>query len=296
MKTVVKAMYALALLLIITFVFYACSKDKSAGSNIPENQQHFSLYLTDDPSLFDKVLLDIKSVQVLVDTCAAKPGRHDDFDDDDDHHHHADSLNRRCAVWDTLSIQAGVYDLLQLRNGVDTLLAQGNIPKGKIRKIKIDLGPNNSLVKDSVTYPLNLPPGAPSYIIVKLKGNECHEYKPGRLHLWLDFDIARSVIKVSNGKFYLRPRFHFFTISTTGAIAGKVAPREAVPVISVYNTTDTLYAIPWHDEGEFKVRGLKEGTYTVFVNASNGYKDTTITNVSVAPGKTTKLDKIILHK
>ncbi|MBI2729888.1 MAG: DUF4382 domain-containing protein [Sphingobacteriales bacterium] len=293
MKNSVKAIYALVLVLISSFIFYACSKDKSASSNLPANQQHLSLYLSDDPSLFDKVLLDIKSVEVLVDTCAAKPGNHDDYDDDD---HHPDSLNHPCAVWDTLTMQPGVYDLLQLRNGVDTLLAQGNIPKGNVRKIRIDIGTNNSLVKDSISYPLHLPPGAPSYIILNLRGDEWREYKPDHLHLWLDFDIARSIIRLNNGQFYLRPVFHLYTVSTTGSIEGVVVPGEALPVISVYNSTDTAYAIPWHDGGGFKVRGLKDGTYTLFVNASNGYADTTITNISVVAGKKTEIGKITLHK
>lgn len=294
MKNSVKVISALALMLIASVVFYACSKEKSASSGVPANQQNLSLYLSDDPSVFDKVLLDIKSVEVLVDTCAAQPGHHDDYDDDD--HHHPDSLNHPCATWDTLTIQAGVYDVLQLRNGLDTLLAQGNIPKGNVRKIRIDLGTNNSVVKDSVSYPLNLPPGAPSYIVLSLRGDECHEYKPDHIHLWLDFDVSRSIVMAYNGKFYLRPVFHFFTVSTTGAIEGEVVPREAVPVISVYNSTDTAYALPWRDGGGFKVRGLKEGTYSVYINAGNGYADTTITNVSVTAGKETELGKITLHK
>lgn len=292
MKNTVKGIAALAL--VTSIMFYACSKDKSASSVLPPDQQNLSLYLSDGPSLFDKVLLDIRSVEVLVDTCAAMPGHHDDYDDDNNHH--PDSLDHSCAAWDTLTITPGVYDLLQLRNGVDTLLAQGNIPKGKVRKIRIDLGTNNSLVKDSVSYPLHLPPGAPSYVILNLRGDECHEYKPNHLHLWLDFDIARSIIRLNNGQFYLKPVFHFYTVSTTGSIEGQVIPREAMPVISVYNSTDTLYAIPWYEEGGFKVRGLSDGTYTVFVNASNGYMDTTINNVTVTAGKETKLGTISLHK
>lgn len=292
MKNSVKGIAALAV--VTAIMFYACSKDKSASSILPPDQQNLSLYLSDGPSLFDKVLLDIRSVEVLVDTCAAMPGHHDDYDDDDNHH--PDSLNHSCAAWDTLTITPGIYDLLQLRNGVDTLLAQGNIPKGKVRKIRIDLGTNNSLVKDSVSYPLHLPPGAPSYVLLNLRGDECREYKPNHLHLWLDFDIARSVIRLNNGQFYLKPVFHFYTISTTGSIEGQVIPREAMPVISVYNSTDTLYAIPWYEGGGFKVRGLSDGTYTVFVNASNGYMDTTINNVTVTAGKETKLGTIALHK
>jgi hypothetical protein len=114
--------------------------------------------------------------------------------------------------------------------------------------------------------------------------------------LWLDFDVARSIIRLYNGQFYLKPVFHFYTISSTGAIEGSVLPRDAAPVISVYKSTDTAYAIPWKDEGSFKIRGLKEGSYTLFVNASNGYRDTTLTNITVTAGKETEIGKITLHK
>ena len=70
-------------------------------------------------------------------------------------------------IWQDLQIRPGVYDLLTLRNGTDTLLASGTIPEGKIKRIKITLGTNNSLVKDSVSYPLNLWKGD-SVITLKL--------------------------------------------------------------------------------------------------------------------------------
>ncbi|WP_204326507.1 hypothetical protein, partial [Stenotrophomonas maltophilia] len=53
-------------------------------------------------------------------------------------------------VWEDLNVKSGVYDILSLRNGVDTLLASKTVVKGSIRLIRIDIGTNNSLVKDSV--------------------------------------------------------------------------------------------------------------------------------------------------
>ncbi|MFT3824294.1 MAG: DUF4382 domain-containing protein [Chitinophagaceae bacterium] len=292
MKTIVKLAGFLLLAGVITIAFYACSKDSSGETNMPSGKQQVTFYLTDDPALFDKVLIDIKSVKVLVDTCS-KNG------DDDDHGHHGngndDDRDDSCQVWDSLAITPGVYDLLALRNGADTLLANGLIPEGKIKKIKIELGTNNSLVKDSVTYPLNLPPGDKSYILLTLKGNECEEYSPRRYRLWLDFDVQRSIIKVRDNMFYLRPVIHVFILKTTGSVSGRVTPREALSVLTIYNSTDTAYAIPGR-EGEFKVRGLQEGTYNVFINASNGYQDSTITNVQVKTNKETQLGTIKLHK
>ena len=266
-------------------VFYACSKNDSVENVIPPGKQQLSLYLTDGPDIFDEVNIDIKSVKVLVDTCDKTRGyRNWDHDKDDS-----------CLVWDSLDIAPGVYDLLTLRNGVDTLFATGVIPEGRIKKIKIELGTNHSLVKDSVTYPLNFPPGWSPTITLKLFGHECDEYRPGHLRLWLDFDINRSIIRVRNGLFWLKPVIHMFILKTTGSIEGRVLPDDANSVITVYNDMDTAYALPFRN-GKFKVRGLEEGDYSVFINAGNGYQDTTITGVSVEKGKETKLETITLHK
>ncbi|MBL7762613.1 MAG: DUF4382 domain-containing protein [Chitinophagaceae bacterium] len=269
-------------------IFIACSKDKSDVSAVPAGQQRVSLYLSDDPALFDKVLIDIQSVKVLVDTSSA---------DSLDHRHHdrdCDDGRDTSVIWQDLAIRPGVYDLLTLRNGADTLLAAGNIPQGKIKRIKITLGANNSLVKDSVSYPLHLMRGD-SVITLKLYGHEFDEYLTGQLQLWLDFNVGKSIIKVRNGEFYLKPFIRMFIMKATGAIEGKITPWDAYAVVSVYNAKDTAYAIPFRD-GKFKVRGLAPGSYTVFVNASNGYQDTTITDVTVNAREETELPKIELHK
>lgn len=287
-------------------LLYSCSKDNSKGTEeLPPGKQHISLYLTDDPGFFDNVLVDIKSVKVLIDTCNKNNDDDDDDDRDDhnrvqsngDHDHDRGKWEREdsCVNWQSLDIKPGVYDLLTLRNGTDTLLANGVIPKGKIKFIKIELGTNNSLVKDSVKYPLKLFPGISSTIIVKVRGGDWDEYTPDRFRLWLDFDVARSVIRVRDGEFYLKPVIVLFTVRATGSVSGVVAPKDAWPVISVYNAADTAYALPFWN-GQWRARGLKEGSYTVFVNASNGYKDTTITGVNVVRGKETVLDRITLHK
>jgi len=286
MKTLMKWGSILLITVMVTLFFPGCKKENSQ-SGLSSNQQNVSIYLTDDPALFDKVLIDIQSVQVQVDTCNR---RHNDDDHDGDHH---DKDDDSCVIWKTLDIRPGVYDLLTLRNGLDTLLAGGIVPAGEIKKIKIELGTDNSLVKDSVVYPLNLPRGAQSFIILKMKGGDWDEFRPGQLRLWLDFDVARSIIQFNN-MFFLNPVIHFFTVKSTGSIQGDVVPREALAVVSVYNSNDTAYAIPRHD-GEFKIRGLKEGSYTVFINGSNGYQDTTINNVNVSIRHETNLGKITLR-
>lgn len=262
-------------------VFYACSKDKSESSNVPSGKQELSLYLTDGPTdFFDKVNIDIKSVKVLVDTCDKSRRRRDD-----------DSVH--CKVWDSLTIKPGVYDLLSLRNGLDTLLAGGMVTDGTIRRIVITLGTNNSIVKDSVSYPLNLLNG--QSITIKLFGNEWENLASGHYRLWLDFDCGRSIVRLRNGQFNLVPFIRAFIVKESGSIKGVVKPGDSKSIVTVYNATDTAYALPWID-GQWKVRGLNTGTYSVYVNAGNGYQDTTINNVSVTVGKETNVGTITLHK
>lgn len=279
--------------LAIAVVIFATACNRSTSAVQPTGQQTLALYLTDGPGLFDKVLVDIKSIKVLVDT-STNTRRHDTCDWD--RRGIDDRRKDSSFVWHDLNIKAGVYDLLQLRNGADTLLADASITKGSIRLIKIEIGTNNSLVKDSVTYPVSLPAGAPNYVLIKTQGHEYDEYLPGRNRLWIDFDVARSIVQERNGAFYLRPVFHFFTKRASASIVGKITPqRDAKSVLTIYNATDTAYALPT-PEGYFAVRGLKDGTYSVFINATSPYLDSTINNVVVAAPKETSIGVIALRK
>jgi len=310
MKTPIKI--SIATFILCTALFFSCKKDNVSVNSQPTQQKAY-IYLTDDPGVFDKVLVDIKSVMVMVDTCQfnnpdsswhdnngwhgnnnhnngnGHNKHHNDGNDDNDHH-----TNAGCEYWKTLDIKPGIYDLLTLRNGTDTLLAGGVLPFGRIEKIKIELGTNNTVVKDSVSYPLHLT-NSQSTITINVKGEDWDEFQPGQVRLWLDFDIPRSIVQVRNNEFYLNPWISFFTVKTTGSLSGVVTPSDAYSVISVYNSTDTAYAIP-DKHGKFKVRGLDAGTYSVFVNASNGYADTTITGVNVMAGQDYKIANINLHE
>lgn len=297
MKTYLrKSGWGLATLMLLAFVFHACQKDDSTSMSPGAGQQKLSVYFADDPGRFDNVFLDIRKVEVLVDTCA-------DTDDNgnwgDDYHRCWWWEDRRdgkdtCQVWDSLGIRAGVYDVLSLRNGADTLLGEGIVPEGKVKKIMITLGDNNYLVKDSTTYPLKSPSGQVK-IVIQVRHSEWEEFSNDNFRLWLDFDVDRSIIQTRQGQFILRPVLHVFTPKQTGSISGRVTPWNAFPVITVYNDQDTSYALPWKD-GQYKIRGLKAGTYNLFVNASNGYKDTTITGITVSRGENTKVDDIQLNK
>lgn len=282
---------AATLIAIVSLVAVACNKSTSVESGPGIQQVNFML--TDGPGSYDNVFIDIKSLQIVIDT-AREGSRKRDTCNWDHIGSHRESRKDSGLVWTTIPIKAGVYDILKFRNGLDTLFASANVPKGSVRLVRIEFGTNNSVVKDSVNYPLNLSPNLPNFIVIKLKGNEFEEFASRRHRLWLDFDVSRSIIE-ANGRFYLIPVMHTFVEKNTASVAGKVKPRDAKAVITLFNNTDTAYALP-NKDGEFKMRGLKDGTYKLFVKASNGYRDTTINNVVVVQPKTTSVGVIELKK
>ena len=82
---------------------------------------------------------------------------------------------------------------------------------------------------------------------------------------------------------------------SSGEIEGKIRPVHSNGMVKAYNATDTAFAMP-EDEGEFEIRGLHEGTYNLFIDGINGYRDTTIHNISVQRRRETDLGTIQLHQ
>lgn len=281
----------------ICSILFLVSCQKGLDRNIPEGQQRIRIYLTDDPVPYDAVNVDIQRVivQVIPDSCMGN-GRGGNNDWDDDNDDWCDDDEYRCSVWDTLDIRPGIYDLLDLSNGVDTLLANGITISGRINKIRLVLGDNNTVVIDSVSYPLTLWNNRHT-VDIDIKGADIDEIDPGDLQIWLDFDAGASIVKVSNNRFVLKPKIKVFVPSRTSEISGKVLPGSAHAIVAAYTPTDTLIAIPDDDNGRFKIRGLRGSTATLFINATaNGYRDTTITNVQLTVGRETSVGTIQLRQ
>lgn len=292
MKTLVKQILFLSFTFIAFIFLYSCQKEgsRNSSSGIPAGKNKLSVFLTDGPYDFQQVLVDIQRIEVKLDTC-----RRNDDDDrdgrgcDDDH----DSLQNHCEIWDTLDIRAGVYDLLTLRNGVDTLLASGFILHGKIERIKVTLGTNNSVMVDSVIHPLQLL-GNQNFVYINIHREHLDSISSNNFQLFLDFDLSRS-IRIINGNYWIKPVLKPFGQHSSGEIEGKIRPVHSHGMIKAYNSTDTAFAMP-QNEGEFKIRGLHEGTYSLFVDGINGYRDTTISNISVQRGRETQVGTILLHQ
>ncbi|MGN6802804.1 MAG: DUF4382 domain-containing protein [Ginsengibacter sp.] len=283
---------ATAVTAFMSLLFFACQKNVTpiASSSSP---RQVALYLTDDPCQYDSVFIDIKYVEIKVDTSQYKNDDHfDDAQDDhlQDHHHHD-----QYGFWDTLGIRPGVYNILKLRNGVDTILGTANIPAGKIRNIRLTLGTNNSVVISGVTYPLQQLKETNNYEYVKVHSeDEDNHFHPGQTSMWLDFNVCKSIISF-NGNYYLKPFLSIFAMHNTGGIEGVVLPNAARPYVTAWNDTDTATAKP-EENGEYKMRGLNPGTYSITFQGSFGYQDTTITGVEVTTGRAVEIPAITLHR
>ncbi len=267
-------------LVIAALILYACQKVGVGSSDgitttVPSVAK---VYLTDDQNLqFDKVFIDLQKLEIKVEDNGV------------------DSLGG----WFNLAITPGVYDILQFRNGIDTLFGTGTIPANrKLQKIRLTLGDNNSVVKGTQTFKLKL---KDNEIIAKLDESNIEFVSPDQLHLWLDFDAGRS-IKVdnsgsgNNNGFELRPQIRIFSKSKSGRIEGRVTPSAAGAIVMAINGTDTATAKP-EREGEFKIVGLKAGTYKLYFDATtNNYQDSTINNIVVVHNEDTKVGTIVLRK
>jgi len=272
----------------MVLVFSACTKSGVNGNS------SVAVFLTDGPGDFDAVNIDIQKVEVKVDK-DEKHKRDDNRngldDDKDDHLKRKDDFGE----WIDLNFTPKIIDVLSLRNGIETQLGTANIDAGTVRKIRITLGTKNNVVKGGVTYDLLMDSQTSNFLYIKLFDNHRERGNRNDVKVWVDFDIASSIVE-ANGKFYLKPILRPFCNANFGEIEGKVLPLDAKAVVRVSNGNGfNAVALPSR-EGEFKVRGLTDGTYTVTIEGIAPYAKKIITNVVVKKGEDTKIGTITLKK
>lgn len=244
----------------------ACSKNPSTS-----NSSSLSVYLVDGPAAYDKVYIDVQSVQVKATT---------------------DSSQNE---WQTLNIpRKGIYNLLDFKNGMETLLGTMQLPAGQINQLRLILGTNNSVVLNGVSFPLATPSAQQSGLKLAVKADLIAgiDYK-----LWIDFDAGRSIIQTGNNTYILKPVIRTFSQTESGAIKGIVLPIAAKGwVFAIANATDTISSTPVDlITGAYLLRGIPANTYKVSFHATSGiYRDTTFPSVKVSTGIVTDLGTLTL--
>jgi hypothetical protein len=152
---------------VITLMIVSCKKDA--------DQTTLRIRLTDGPGDFQQVNVDIREIRVKT--------------------------SNDTAQWILLQTNAGIYNLLDFQNGIDTLIASGPVPVVTLKEVRFVLGPDNSVMVDSIIYPLTTPSAQESGLKVKIDKNLGLDINT----FVLDFDAAESVKKQGNGVYKLHP-------------------------------------------------------------------------------------------
>lgn len=276
MKNIIR--FAMVAVISVSVIFYSCQKDISGNTSDVNKPHGVTIYLTDHQTpVFDSVFVDLQGLEVKLED---------------------DTLPN--SGWVNLNINPGVYNILRFRNGLDTLFAIGTLPNARVKKVKLILGTQNSVMKNGQVFPLRIK-DEDKEVIVNLDASNFEITTSGQVLFWIDFDAGNSIQVDNTGSgnnngYRLKSHIKIFTRSHSGEIEGKVLPLAADPIVKAVIGSDTATAIPDDDDGEFKIVGLTAGIYKLIIDGQNGYNDTTINNVIVRNREDTHLPAILLYQ
>lgn len=252
-----------------TALLTSCSENDG-----PVNQTaRLEVRLTDDPGDYEEVNIDIVDIQINV----------------------TDNENNG---WQSLpNVRKGIYNLLDLVNDKDTMLVNADIPAGRVQQIRLILGPNNTLkLNDGTIKNLETPSAQQS----GLKLNIHQTVEGGILYtLVMDFDAARSIVTTGNGKYILKPVIRTILKAAGGSIKGNVDPHSFRTAVFAIQGTDTLAGTLTDTLGNYLIRGLNAGSYTVGYAPSDtaNYLGQNKAGVLVVTGQVTTVDTVrLVHR
>ncbi len=161
--------------LLFLFGLWACEIQQVLPGNPVSGAARLIIYLTDNPGDYQQVNVDLQQVRIKI---------------KDD------------SSWVDLNTNQGIYDLLQYQAGDDTLIVNDTLPPGEIQELRFVLGDSNSVMVDSVVYPLFVPSGSSSGLKIKLQKLMVSD---SLTNVTLDFDAEKSVVKTGNSRYLLKP-------------------------------------------------------------------------------------------
>jgi hypothetical protein len=268
MKMKMRAVGSLFILVITSMIlFTSCKKNNNS-----DGKARLQVYLTDDPGDYEAVYIDVKDVQINVS---------------------GDTVNG----WQSMAgVNANVYDLLKLVNDDDTILADAEIPSGRLHQIRLVLGTENYVKIEGTSQLIKLE--TPSAQQSGLKLNVQYDVTDDRLYtILLDFDVARSIVKTGNNKYILKPTIRAVLNAVGGTLKGVVIPKDFQTSVYAIQGVDTIATTFTGTTGGYIIKGLPAGTYDVFYRPINIlYKDSLRKNISVQFNTTTRIDTTFLHQ
>jgi hypothetical protein len=255
-------------IVIMTTVLLAvgCQKNKSNG-----DKPRLQVRLTDAPDP------NVKEVWVDIEGIAIKMG---------------DSAEITLA-----NSYPGLYNLLNFTNGKDTILADAEIPVGRISQIRLLLGDNNYIItKDGQKIMLSTPSAQQSGLKVQIQ----QDVTGGILYrLILDFDAGKSIVKAGNsGNYILKPVVRVLSfVPSGGSVKGVVAPDSIVTAIYAIKGPDTIAStFTQVGNGNYLIKDIPAGSYTFSYVPNDTIHKTAARSVAVTLGQITIVDSVKLEK
>ena len=248
-----KKMKTIVSFMMLGLLITSCSNNDDQKGSYP-----YAVRMTDAPGPYDEVNVDVQGVEVMGE-------------------------GGKSAI---LNVNKGIYNLLELSNGVDALIATDSLEMSNVTQIRLILGSQNTVVVDNVSYPLSTPSAEQSGL--KIKVNQ--SLQEGILYsVLLDFDANKSIVKLGNGGYQLKPVIRSIERATSGSIKGKVAAGVMAVVEAKSTTTQLSYASNVNTNGEFMVMGLPPGIYTLTLTPAFPLKVVIKNNVTVTAGLTSDI-------
>lgn len=182
-------------------------------------------------------------------------------------------------------------DLSKLVGEGVLLLGRQEIPVGGIFKIRLMLGDNHYLTKNGKERSLTLVDSDAAVIEIdvnyRLERNLSYD-------IYLDFDLDQSIKGTADStRFLLEPRVRSFVSNDRSIIKGKIQPAAAKPVVYAIHDKDTVTTLS-DAQGNYSLRGLDPGKYTIRILPRKPYRDTTF-SVEAEKGVDTTLANIVFR-
>lgn len=265
MKLKFRSVLNLAFLLSVLAIGVGCEKSKTG------NRAGLQIRLTDapDPNV-KEVWVDIKGVAIKM----------------------GDS-----AEITLTNAYPGLYNLLDLTYGKDTILADAEIPAGRISQIRLLLGDNNYIItKTGQKINLTTPSAQQSGLKVQIQ----QTVTGGILYrLVLDFDAGKSIVKAGNsGQYLLKPVLRILSfVPSGGSVKGVVAPDSIVTAIyAIYGPDTVASTFTKVGNGNYMIKDIPAGSYTFSYVPGDTIHKTATKVVPVSLAQITLVDTVKLEK
>jgi hypothetical protein len=246
------------ILSIILMVFVSISCDKDEKTSYPVN-----ISMTDAPGPYEAVNIDLKEVKVTGND----------------------------GIEVILNVNAGVYNLIDFSDGAEALIATGELGIDSLQQIRLILGPDNTIVVNGETFPLSTPSAEQSGL--KLQVHEKLEAGVD-YNILLDFDANKSIVKLGNGGYKLKPVIRTIDTALSGAIKGSVTPIGTLASVTAEYDGET-YSSNVAEDGRFLIMGLPAGTYLLTIIPELPLNPVTKEDIVVEIGVSTDIGTIILE-